>query len=402
MNVAKICYWTSESVDEIVAVINRSLFPKFDCEINLEKLKDRIVYTLVNADSNKSRLKTIPYRLLKGTDLAITYKLIIDIDFNATASSDVTNALMEHLGVTENDLYTFATKNTRKLYAPSIMSLTDIVSKIDNQSQEDVSNTPETIFVLTNFKKHFGASCILYPDVLKNFCIEKNMDGVYMIPSSVHEFLLLVLDKKYVNCGNVLYWAIDRECLPMNPYLSENELQFCYLGSINNIIDIPRITAFLRECSVHKKCTLHIIGDGENKEYFIQEVLCVGVNVVDHKEVYDFQRKQEVFDQCNYGFNVMKSSVVVGLTMKSLDYMCAGLPIINTIKGDTKDFCEEWDIGFNLKKSNIKEVAERVCSDSMDVQLQRRRNIQNLYNTYFTTKHFNATLQEALERIYGG
>jgi len=62
---------------------------KFDCEINLEKLKDRIVYTLVNADSNKSRLKTIPYRLLKGTDLAITYKLIIDIDFNATASSDV-------------------------------------------------------------------------------------------------------------------------------------------------------------------------------------------------------------------------------------------------------------------------------------------------------------------------
>ena len=137
-------------------MINRSLFPKFDCEINLEKLKDRIVYTLVNADSNKSRLKTIPYRLLKGTDLAITYKLIIDIDFNATASSDVTNALMEHLGVTENDLYTFATKNTRKLYAPSIMSLTDIVSKIDNQSQEDVSNTPETIFVLTNFKKYFG------------------------------------------------------------------------------------------------------------------------------------------------------------------------------------------------------------------------------------------------------
>ena len=58
-------------------VINRSLFPKFDCEINLEKLKERIVYTLVNANSNKSRLKTIPYRLLKGTDLAITYKLII-------------------------------------------------------------------------------------------------------------------------------------------------------------------------------------------------------------------------------------------------------------------------------------------------------------------------------------
>ena len=212
MNVAKICYWTSESVDEIVAVINRSLFPKFDCEINLEKLKDRIVYTLVNADSNKSRLKTIPYRLLKGTDLAITYKLIIDIDFNATASSDVTNALMEHLGVTENDLYTFATKNTRKLYAPSI-------------------------FVLTNFKKHFGASCILYPDVLKNFCIEKNMDGVYMIPSSVHEFLLLVMDKKYVNCGYVkqMIKEANRESLEKEDVLSDN---LYYYNAVNDAVSI--------------------------------------------------------------------------------------------------------------------------------------------------------------------
>ena len=197
MNVAKICYWTSESVDEIVAVINRSLFPKFDCEINLEKLKDRIVYTLVNADSNKSRLKTIPYRLLKGTDLAITYKLIIDIDFNATASSDVTNALMEHLGVTENDLYTFATKNTRKLYAPSIMSLTDIVSKIDNQSQ----------------------------------------DGVYMIPSSVHEFLLLVMDKKYVNCGYVkqMIKEANRESLEKEDVLSDN---LYYYNAVNDAVSI--------------------------------------------------------------------------------------------------------------------------------------------------------------------
>ena len=238
-NVAKICYWTSESVDEIVAVINRSLFPKFDCEINLEKLKDRIVYTLVNANSNKSRLKTIPYRMLKGTDLAITYKLIIDIDFNATASSDVTNALMEHLKVMENDLYTFATKNTQKLYAPSIMSLTDIVSKKDNQSQEDVSNTPETIFVLTNFKKHFGDSCILYPDVLKNFCKEKSMDGVYLIPFSVHEFLLLVMDKKYVNCDYVkqMIKEANKENLEKADILSDN---LYYYNAVNDAVSIVK------------------------------------------------------------------------------------------------------------------------------------------------------------------
>lgn len=110
-------------------MINRSLFPKFDCEINLEKLKDRIVYTLVNADSNKSRLKTIPYRILEGTDLAITYRLIIDIDFNATASSDVTNALIEHLGVTENDLYTFASLALKN--NADIKSVQNILGHVD-------------------------------------------------------------------------------------------------------------------------------------------------------------------------------------------------------------------------------------------------------------------------------
>ena len=114
-------------------------------------------------------------------------------------------------------------------------------------------------------------------------------------------------------------------------------------------------------------------------------------------EKADQREKQEILDQCNYGFNVMKSSVVVGLTMKSLDYMCAGLPIINTIQGDTKNFCEEWNIGFNINKGNIKEIANQVCLESMDVQLQRRKNIQTLYNTYFTKKRFYEVLDKTLD-----
>lgn len=228
------------------------------------------------------------------------------------------------------------------------------------------------------------------------FKIWKNRRDKYL-SSGDYVFCECELFKQYVHCGNVLYWSIDKDCMPMNPDLDQDELQFCYLGSINNIIDIPMISSFLRECSQQKKCVLHIIGDGEKKEQFIQDVLCVGVNVIDHKQIFDFKRKQEIFDQCNYGFNVMKSSVVVGLTMKSLDYMCAGLPIINTIQGDTKEFCTEWDIGFNITEDNIKQVAKQVCQEGMDVQLQRRKNIQTLYNTYFTKKRFYEVLDKVLD-----
>ena len=77
--------------------------------------------------------------------------------------------------------------------------------------------------------------------------------------------------------------------------------------------------------------------------------------------------------------------------------MCAGLPIINTIGQDTQQFCDMWDIGMNMNTNNVKEVAKQVCSEGLDVQLKRRKNIQNLYNTYFTTEHFYDTLDKYIK-----
>ena len=49
MNVAKICYWTSESVDEIVAVINRSLAWNIHLEVKKNFKGNRMI---VNGSSN--------------------------------------------------------------------------------------------------------------------------------------------------------------------------------------------------------------------------------------------------------------------------------------------------------------------------------------------------------------
>ena len=50
----------------------------------------------------------------------------------------------------------------------------------------------------------------------------------------------------------------------------------------------------------------------------------------------------------------MKDSVFVGLTMKSIDYFEAGLPILNTIKGDTWKFVDE--LGIMALQKSRKEV----------------------------------------------
>ncbi|WP_249869219.1 hypothetical protein [Oceanobacillus saliphilus] len=96
-----------------------------------------------------------------------------------------------------------------------------------------------------------------------------------------------------------------------------------------------------------KPVTLHIIGDGEKKEELIDCAKLSGATVIYHGKIYDQNKKQQIFDCCHYGLNIMKDSVFVGLTMKSIDYFEAGLPIINNIRGDTWDLVEKHGIGIN-------------------------------------------------------
>lgn len=148
-----------------------------------------------------------------------------------------------------------------------------------------------------------------------------------------------------------LYLARELEENISVPNMPEDRINLCYLGSINNIIDIPTIESIVKRISEHIPVELHIIGDGEKREELIECVREIGANVVYHGKLYDKAEKQKVFDQCHYGLNIMKENVCVGLTMKSMDYFEAGLPIINNIKGDTWDAVIEYNIGINYTAS---------------------------------------------------
>ena len=130
--------------------------------------------------------------------------------------------------------------------------------------------------------------------------------------------------------------------------LPGDRIALCYLGSINNIIDIDGIVRVVKICRQKHPVELHIIGDGEKKQEFMERIRSAGAEVIDHGTVYDRAEKQKIFDACHYGLNMMKSHVCVGLTMKSIDYFEFGLPIINNIQGDTRDIVERYGCGVNV------------------------------------------------------
>lgn len=192
----------------------------------------------------------------------------------------------------------------------------------------------------------------------------------------------------------VLHFARSQEPMPLHPHLDADTLDLVYLGSINNIIDICLIRKITEATTKIKPTRFHIIGEGETKDRLISEVQSTGAQVVDHGILFDPQAKQEIFDHCHFGLNIVKPNVMVGLTMKSLDYMIGGLPMLNSIGGDTEKLVEKYDLGFNVDRDHLDELAQRICHEPADQALRRRRNMQEVYERFFSEETFFRTLDE--------
>lgn len=188
-----------------------------------------------------------------------------------------------------------------------------------------------------------------------------------------------------------LYLA--RPLITYEPHLRipNDRINLCYLGSINNIIDIEIIGQVIAEIRKQKTVELHIIGDGERKDELIETSEKAGAKVFFYGKVYDRDEKQKIFDSCHYGLNIMKDSVCVGLTMKSMDYMEFGLPMINNIHGDTWDIIEEYKFGVNIGKVAHLKVT--------NYDMEARFKVRQFFLSHLTLDVFTEGLRRIMKDI---
>lgn len=165
--------------------------------------------------------------------------------------------------------------------------------------------------------------------------------------------------------------------------VSEEEIDLCYLGSINNIIDISLIEKIVSEFAKNKRTRIHIIGDGERKDEFLEILKQNSIEIIDHGKVYEIDKLQEIFDQCWFGINVLREDLAIGITMKSISYFRGGLPIINTVQGDTSRFVEECNIGINVDRHDVKSCVSRILNITKDDLACMKNNTRNLFEQKF-------------------
>lgn len=164
--------------------------------LNYKDVKPRLVYKLINLEKNKELLEDIPH--MEYLDLAIVFKCMVFHEELGDASILVRNAHMKLWGVTTEQLYQVAHENTKKLMPHKITPIVDIISRIWKEENPEglddefiaALKNAVPLYVLSNKSRMEGASCMLYPNLIMDFANAAN-SNLYIIPSSIHELLLL-------------------------------------------------------------------------------------------------------------------------------------------------------------------------------------------------------------------
>jgi len=163
---------------------------------NKDNVKDKIFMRLVNYERNKTQFEDCP--LVPYHDLAITFRYLVKNDENGIASAIVRNKDLEEWDISNEQLYDIAKDNTRRLFPPELRRLDDMLREYD----ENIDIPEDSgLHILTNQQHINGATYMVYEDIIKEFAQNNNSD-VYILPSSIHEVLLLPA-KEDINKANL-------------------------------------------------------------------------------------------------------------------------------------------------------------------------------------------------------
>jgi len=93
----------------------------------------------------------------------------------------------------------------------------------------------------------------------------------------------------------------------------------------------------------------------------------------------------------------MNDQVFVGLTTKSIDYAGCGLPLLNTISGDTWTLVEQYGAGFNI--TDPCSAADIISTMTNESFKKMRHGVSLMYQDHFSSEALMSRLGSALGSV---
>ena len=174
-------------------------------------------------------------------------------------------------------------------------------------------------------------------------------------------------------------------------------VSLCYMGGINKLLNIDRVAEIVSSIGSKKRVHFHIIGAGEKKEYFINELKKAGAEIFDHGAIFDWEEKLKIYEVSDFGINVPNPSALVTMSLKGSEYFCASLPVISEAMGDTENIIAKYHTGINSTGLPAEEVAELICNFTREQLSAMKKATREMYRIEFEGKLNEGLLSGVME-----
>lgn len=168
-------------------------------ELNLESIpatweecRGRITMRLIHTEWNREYLQTVPH--IEFLDLSVTFYLMLQKLEEGICTIPITNAFMEFLGISIEELHQEGLQNLMEKGRFEIHTLNAYMAELLEEGQDEpetVQTISEDSYVMLSDNRIFGSSGMLATETLMEFAERRN-DDFYILPCSVHELILVL------------------------------------------------------------------------------------------------------------------------------------------------------------------------------------------------------------------
>lgn len=199
-----------------------------------EEAKEHMTVKMVNTRANQRMLRELPHKELEDLSVFCQIELPSSSD-DHSETINVTHEIIERWGVDQDVVIKGALESAEKKHPPVMIAMQDALEWcMGNQKEEfnllETGSAQELdingMFVLSNQVKVHGAAVLTYPGMSEKLN-ELFPDGFYVIPSSIHE-ILIVSQKLEISPKQLgeMVREVNRTAVSREDILSDRVYQF--------------------------------------------------------------------------------------------------------------------------------------------------------------------------------
>jgi glycosyltransferase involved in cell wall biosynthesis len=168
-----------------------------------------------------------------------------------------------------------------------------------------------------------------------------------------------------------------------------------YVGNLGHLYDFDTLLDVLAEAKLRNHVQLFVIGQGDRQEWLVGELERRMLRYRFFGTVFESVGLAEILRSCHAGFNGYINTTAA-FSYKAATYFAAGLPIINSMKGDLQYLVREFGLGENYEGGDRKQLSDCFLRFLQNGTTVMAANCEKFFTSYLESSKISADMKDFL------